>query len=178
MVYDLFRIWWLMWENCLPTCERTHLFFSFTQRTKWIWFLVERLGTVDPLEQDRRGRLCNICLDKVFLDVAPIAQALKANIRMEHYTSNKKISRGQETTQCSEKTISQPAFCEGLAITMTKQTFNSNYSEEKNVIYQKNGSKEYRTWIDIFQKKISQYIQGQKVNTNKTISMLEGSHCL
>lgn len=82
-------------------CEKTvyshvkeHIWSSTSHNAhKWIWFLVERLGTMDHLEQNRRGSLHIFCLDNVFLDVAPIAQALKANIRMEHYTSNKKSAQ-------------------------------------------------------------------------------------
>ena len=58
--------------------------------------MLERLGIVDHLEENRRERLCSICLDNVFLDIAPIAQALKANIRMEHYTSNKKSAKAEK----------------------------------------------------------------------------------
>lgn len=94
-------LWCMISSGYGDYCEKTayphvkeHICSSTSHNAhKWIWFLVERLEPWITLNKTEEEGFAIICLDNVFLDMTPITQALKASVRMEHYTANKKSAQ-------------------------------------------------------------------------------------
>ena len=89
------------WENWMDTCKKMqsdHFITSYTKpKSKWIQYLNVRSKTIKLLKEHLGGKLFDMGLSNIFLDIFSWARAIKAKINKLDYTKLKSFCTVKKT---------------------------------------------------------------------------------